>query len=55
MNILYNEDAVNERVLNPIKYGIKPCIIPCKHILRSVNPFVNGYMMMREVEKESIA
>ena len=56
MYFLDNEDAVNERLLNPINHGISRDLLDLlEHILRSVNPFINGYMMMREVEKEANA
>ena len=54
MYFLDNEDAVSERMNNPINHGISKDLLDLlEHILRSVNPFVNGYMIMREIEEEA--
>ena len=53
MYFLDNEDAVNERVNIPLNNGISvPLMNLLEGIIRSQNPFVQGFMMMREVEEE---
>ena len=50
---LDNEDAVNEHSNNSINHGISRDLLNLlEKVLRSVNPFVRGFMMMREVEDE---
>ena len=51
---LDNEEAVNERTNNPIHHSINRDLLDSlEHILRSVNAFVNSYMMMRKVEEKA--
>lgn len=48
-----NNNAVSERRNNPISNGISEGSISLlEYILRSRNPFIHGFMMMREVEEE---
>ena len=47
-------DALHERLHFPLNnYGINPHLMELlEHIMRSFNPYAQGFMMMREVEEE---